>query len=108
MQLFQYVVIATAFLADDNNVLVCPCKLIAPFSFRNHFHLQEIVSDANTPPVGSGLRVGVVFLSRQSPGVVNVLWGVHERLKLIGGQCFGFYGTDGLLEGKYLKITDQV
>lgn len=77
-------------------------------TFRNHFHLQEIVSDRNTPPVGPGLRVGVVFLSRQSPGVVNVLWGVHERLKVAGGKCIGFYGTDGLMEGKHLEVNDQV
>lgn len=73
----------------------------------NQFNLQEVIQDRNTAPVHPGLRVAVVLLSRQSPGVTNVLWGVHERLKLVGGRCFGFYGSDGLLSGRYLEITDD-
>lgn len=54
----------------------------------------------------TGKRIGLQFLSRQSPGVMNVLWGVYERAKLSDGRVIGFFGDNGILEGKGLEITD--
>eukprot|EP00921_Rhytidocystis_pertsovi_P005208 GHVQ01009018.1.p1 GENE.GHVQ01009018.1~~GHVQ01009018.1.p1 ORF type:complete len:1639 (+),score=226.92 GHVQ01009018.1:122-5038(+) len=70
---------------------------------NNHFYLHEVVHDKYTPPINSGLRVGIVFLSRQSPGVSNVLWGLYERLELVSGTCVGFFGLDGLLKKKCIN-----
>jgi hypothetical protein len=75
---------------------------------RNQFYLQEVIEDSTTSPIACGLRVAVVFLSRQAPGVTNVLWGIHERLKLVKGRCFGFYSKDGLFTQRYIEITDKV
>lgn len=70
----------------------------------NQFHLHEVISDRNTPCVGPHLKVGVVFLSRQAPGVTNVLWGIMERLNIVQGHCIGFYGAEGLCTGRYIEI----
>jgi len=74
---------------------------------RHQFVIQEMRHDKYTPPISPGLRVGVVFMSRQAPGVANIMWGLCNRLDLVGGTCIGFYGLGGLLEGKYCEIGDD-
>ncbi|KAL8441082.1 hypothetical protein Emag_007470 [Eimeria magna] len=71
------------------------------------FYLHEVAHDKYTPPINFGLRVGFVLISRQSPGVMNVLWGLHERLKMVQGKCLAFFGLNGLIERKYIEITDE-
>lgn len=71
------------------------------------FYLHEVTHDKYTPPINFGLRVGFVLISRQSPGVMNVLWGLHERLKMVQGKCLAFFGLNGLIERKYIEITDE-
>ncbi|KAH0474251.1 MAG: uncharacterized protein KVP18_004812 [Porospora cf. gigantea A] len=72
----------------------------------NKFFAHE-VRDAMGGPTIRALTVGVIFLSRQSPGIMNVLWGLHERTKRFGGKTYGFYGMQGLLQGNYLHIIDD-
>ncbi|XP_073003347.1 pyrophosphate--fructose 6-phosphate 1-phosphotransferase subunit alpha-like [Typha latifolia] len=63
----------------------------------------QIIEDH--PPI----RVGVVFSGRQSPGGHNVLWGLHDALKIRNPDSIllGFVGgTEGLFAQKTLEITD--
>jgi len=69
---------------------------------RNSFATYEVQSSEKD---AKGARMGLLFLSRQSPGVMNVLWGMFDRCKQAGGQLFGFYGMDGLAEGRSLEIS---
>lgn len=79
-----------------------------PSECANHgFHLQEVVHDKYTPPVSPGLRIGVVSLSRQAPGIMNVLWGLHDRMSLVGGTVLGFFGIHGLLNQRYIEVTED-
>ncbi|OEH76488.1 putative phosphofructokinase [Cyclospora cayetanensis] len=71
------------------------------------FYLHEVAHDKYTPPISFGLRVGFVLISRQSPGVMNVLWGLHERLKMVQGKCLAFFGLNGLIERRYMEVTDE-
>ena len=71
------------------------------------FYLHEVAHDKYTPPINFGLRVGFVLISRQSPGVMNVLWGLYERLKMVQGKCLAFFGLNGLIERKYIEINDE-
>ncbi|CBZ51912.1 Phosphofructokinase, related [Neospora caninum Liverpool] len=71
------------------------------------FFLHDVSHDKYIPPIGFGLRVGLVFISRQSPGVANVLWGLHERLKLVQGKCIAFFGLNGLVDRKFIQIEDR-
>ncbi|VAI27991.1 unnamed protein product [Triticum turgidum subsp. durum] len=57
------------------------------------------------------IRVGVVFSGRQSPGGHNVVWGLHDALKVYNPQSilYGFIGgTEGLFANKTLEITNDV
>lgn len=72
------------------------------------FYLHEVENDKNAAPANFGLRVGFVLLSRQSPGVLNVLWGLHERLKMIKGKCLAFLGLRGLINKEFIEVTDQL
>lgn len=56
---------------------------------------------------GDGLRVGIAILSRQSPGMHNIIWGLHERLKLIGGKCIGLKGPLGLYNREHIEFQDD-
>lgn len=73
----------------------------------NDFQLQEVKSDL-TRVAPSFLKIGVFFASRQSPGMMNIVWGIHERLKASNGQCLGFKGAKGLLDGEAKLITDDM
>ncbi|CEL94756.1 unnamed protein product [Vitrella brassicaformis CCMP3155] len=76
-------------------------------SNRHQFYIQEMQHDKYTPPISPGLRIGVVFMSRQAPGVMNILWGIHERLRLVQGTCIGFYGLNGLLDCKFCELEED-
>eukprot|EP00371_Babesia_bovis_P001488 XP_001610135.1 6-phosphofructokinase [Babesia bovis T2Bo] len=79
---------------------------------RSHFSLHEVVGHysgdrTNLNKATQGLRVGVVLLSKQAPGVLNVIWGIHERMSIIGGSCVAFHGALGLIEGNYIELTSS-
>ncbi|XP_009777872.1 pyrophosphate--fructose 6-phosphate 1-phosphotransferase subunit alpha [Nicotiana sylvestris] len=57
------------------------------------------------------IRVGVLFCGRQSPGGHNVLWGLHDALKVHNpnNTLLGFLGgSEGLFAQKTLEITNDV
>uniref|UniRef100_A0A5B7B7M3 Pyrophosphate--fructose 6-phosphate 1-phosphotransferase subunit alpha n=1 Tax=Davidia involucrata TaxID=16924 RepID=A0A5B7B7M3_DAVIN len=57
------------------------------------------------------IRVGVVFCGRQSPGGHNVVWGLHNALKIHNPNSvlLGFLGgSEGLFAQKTLEITDDI
>ncbi|KAG4908814.1 hypothetical protein JHK84_054723 [Glycine max] len=59
------------------------------------------------PPI----RVGIVFCGRQSPGGHNVIWGIHNALKIHNPNSvlLGFLGgSEGLFAQKTLEITDDI
>uniref|UniRef100_A0A6V7QWF8 Pyrophosphate--fructose 6-phosphate 1-phosphotransferase subunit alpha n=1 Tax=Ananas comosus var. bracteatus TaxID=296719 RepID=A0A6V7QWF8_ANACO len=69
------------------------------------------VPDAQIITEHPPIRVGVVFCGRQSPGGHNVIWGLHDALKLHNpnSTLLGFLGgTEGLFAQKTLEITDAV
>lgn len=81
-----------------------------PYMTRKvHFNLYEVVGDYShsgmRDPVRSmPLKVGVVVLSKQAPGVLNVIWGLHERLSIYGSKCFAFNGGKGLVDCDYIEL----
>ncbi|KAF5767081.1 putative diphosphate--fructose-6-phosphate 1-phosphotransferase [Helianthus annuus] len=68
-------------------------------------HGAQIISDL------PAMRVGVVFCGRQSPGGHNVVWGLHEALKIHNPKSIllGFLGgSEGLFAQRTLEITDNI
>ncbi|CRG96703.1 6-phosphofructokinase, putative [Plasmodium gallinaceum] len=76
-------------------------------SYENKFQIQEIFHDKYATPISFEIKIGIVFLSRQAPGAMNVLCGLYRRLKLLKGVCIAFYGLYGLLNNKYVIIDDD-
>ncbi|CAA9987425.1 6-phosphofructokinase, putative [Plasmodium knowlesi strain H] len=76
-------------------------------SYENKFQIQEIFHDKYATPISFEIKIGIVFLSRQAPGAMNVLCGLYQRLKLLKGVCIAFYGLYGLLNNKYIIIDDD-
>ncbi|CAN4095509.1 unnamed protein product [Withania somnifera] len=69
------------------------------------------VADAQIITDHPAKRVGVVFCGRQSPGGHNVIWGIHDALKVHNpsSTLLGFLGgSEGLFAQKTLEITDDV
>ncbi|XP_038702625.1 pyrophosphate--fructose 6-phosphate 1-phosphotransferase subunit alpha [Tripterygium wilfordii] len=69
------------------------------------------VPDAQIITDHPALRVGIVFCGRQSPGGHNVIWGLHDALKVHNpnSTLLGFLGgSEGLFAQKTLEITDDV
>lgn len=69
------------------------------------------VPDAHIITEHPTIRVGVVFSGRQSPGGHNVIWGLHNALKIHNPHnvLLGFLGgTEGLFAQKTLEITDDI
>ncbi|KAL7127927.1 hypothetical protein ABFS83_14G282600 [Erythranthe nasuta] len=69
------------------------------------------IPDAQIITEHAAVRVGVVFCGRQSPGGHNVIWGLHEALKVHNPKSvlLGFLGgSDGLFAQKTLEVTDEV
>ncbi|KAI7743760.1 hypothetical protein M8C21_004212 [Ambrosia artemisiifolia] len=57
------------------------------------------------------MRVGLVFCGRQSPGGHNVVWRLHEALKIHNHKStlLGFLGgSEGLFAQRTLEITDSI
>ncbi|MFS8006146.1 putative diphosphate--fructose-6-phosphate 1-phosphotransferase [Helianthus anomalus] len=68
-------------------------------------HGAQVISDL------PAMRVGVVFCGRQSPGGHNVVWGLHEALKIHNPKSIllGFLGgSEGLFAQRTLEITDNI
>ncbi|KAG6774871.1 hypothetical protein POTOM_022249 [Populus tomentosa] len=69
------------------------------------------VSDAQIITDHPAFRVGIVFCGRQSPGGHNVIWGLHNALKIHNpnSTLLGFLGgSEGLFAQKTLEITDDI
>ncbi|CAK7345956.1 unnamed protein product [Dovyalis caffra] len=69
------------------------------------------VPDAHIITDHPAVRVGIVFCGRQSPGGHNVIWGLHNALKIHNPKntLFGFLGgSEGLFAQKTLEITDDI
>ncbi|GAA0171203.1 hypothetical protein Leryth_000287 [Lithospermum erythrorhizon] len=69
------------------------------------------VPDAQIITEHPAIRVGVVFCGRQSPGGHNVIWGLHDALKVHNknSALLGFLGgSEGLFARKTLEITNDV
>ncbi|KAF5179996.1 Pyrophosphate--fructose 6-phosphate 1-phosphotransferase subunit alpha [Thalictrum thalictroides] len=69
------------------------------------------IPDAQIINEHPAIRVGAVFCGRQSPGGHNVVWGIHNALKLHNPKSvlLGFLGgSEGLFAQKTLEITDDV
>ncbi|CAK9178271.1 unnamed protein product [Ilex paraguariensis] len=69
------------------------------------------VPDAQIITDHPAIRVGVVFCGRQSPGGHNVIWGLHNALKIHNpnSSLLGFLGgSEGLFAQKTLEITDDI
>ncbi|GMP44361.1 hypothetical protein CsSME_00013319 [Camellia sinensis var. sinensis] len=69
------------------------------------------VPDAQIITDHPAIRVGVVFCGRQSPGGHNVIWGLHNALKIHNrnSTLLGFLGgSEGLFAQKTLEITDDI
>ncbi|CAN4105131.1 unnamed protein product [Withania somnifera] len=69
------------------------------------------VADAQIITEHPTKRVGVVFCGRQSPGGHNVIWGIHDALKVHNpnSTLLGFLGgSEGLFAQKTLEITNDV
>ncbi|GAB2224494.1 hypothetical protein Droror1_Dr00005255 [Drosera rotundifolia] len=69
------------------------------------------VPDAQIISEHPAIRVGIVFSGRQSPGGHNVIWGIHNALKIHNPKnvLLGFVGgTDGLFAQKTLEVTDDI
>ncbi|PIA56961.1 hypothetical protein AQUCO_00700964v1 [Aquilegia coerulea] len=69
------------------------------------------IPDAQVINEHPAVRVGAVFCGRQSPGGHNVVWGIHNALKLHNSNnvLLGFLGgSEGLFAQKTLEITDDV
>ncbi|XP_038717037.1 pyrophosphate--fructose 6-phosphate 1-phosphotransferase subunit alpha [Tripterygium wilfordii] len=69
------------------------------------------VPDAHIIADHPAIRVGIVFCGRQSPGGHNVIWGLHDALKIHNpnSTLLGFLGgSEGLFVQKTLEITDDV
>ncbi|KAK1314754.1 Pyrophosphate--fructose 6-phosphate 1-phosphotransferase subunit alpha [Acorus calamus] len=72
---------------------------------------KVVVPDAQIITELPAIRVGLVFCGRQSPGGHNVVWGLHDALKMhnTSSVLLGFIGgTEGLFAQKTLEITDEV
>ncbi|KAJ0257497.1 Pyrophosphate--fructose 6-phosphate 1-phosphotransferase subunit alpha 2 [Hirschfeldia incana] len=97
--------------ASDSHIIAraFPHTLGQPLA---HF-LREAakVSDAHIITQLPSIRVGIVFCGRQAPGGHNVIWGLHEALKVHNAQStlLGFLGgSEGLFAQKTLEITDDI
>ncbi|XP_071732128.1 pyrophosphate--fructose 6-phosphate 1-phosphotransferase subunit alpha-like [Rutidosis leptorrhynchoides] len=77
-----------------------------------HF-FRETSKTANAQTISEhpAVRVGLVFCGRQSPGGHNIVWGLHEALKIHNPKStlLGFLGgSEGLFAQKTLEITDDI
>ncbi|CAL0301450.1 unnamed protein product [Lupinus luteus] len=82
---------------------------------RVEFSDATTVADPSDAPAvnveHSALRVGVVFSGRQSPRGHNVIWGLHNALKIHSPHSvsLGFLGgSEGLFAQKTLEMTDEI
>ena len=54
------------------------------------------------------VNIGVVLSGGQAPGGHNVIAGIYDFCKKVGGNMYGFrYGPRGVFTGKYVKIDDK-
>lgn len=70
--------------------------------------LLKITPEGSSQKVTRGVRVGVVFCGRQSPGAQDIIAGLLDSLPE-GSSLFGFVGgTEGLLSNNNILIDAEV
>ncbi len=91
-------------------------------SVANQEEIQELFPNVFSKPIakfdtiGSDLstevkNVGVILSGGQAPGGHNVIAGLYDALKTANkeNKLFGFLGgPSGIVDGKYLEITDEI
>nr|XP_027205426.1 uncharacterized protein LOC113799034 [Dermatophagoides pteronyssinus] len=96
------------------------CRMMHMLDMANCTRVPQIIRqlvDLNGPIMKSSadstvrappLNVGIAILSRQAPGMHNVIWGIFERVTEKGGKVFGFKcGTQGIVTKNYTILTAQ-
>ncbi len=80
--------------------------------FPNTYGLPKVSFEkGGNEKVGSKLNVGVILSGGQAPGGHNVICGLYDALKKANkeSQLYGFIGgPSGILEDKYLIMTDEL
>lgn len=80
--------------------------------FPDFFGLPEVSFVKKENINASALRkVGVLLSGGQAPGGHNVIAGLFDALKKANpeSKLYGFYnGTNGVLEGRYKELTDEI
>ncbi len=80
--------------------------------FPNTYGLPKVSFEkGHNDNVGTKLNVGVILSGGQAPGGHNVICGLYDALKKANkeSQLYGFMGgPSGILEDKYLVMTDEL
>ena len=76
--------------------------------FPNTYGLPRVEYEPCENKVWRPVNIGVVLSGGQAPGGHNVIAGIFDFVKKVGGNMYGFrYGPRGVFTGKYVKIDDQ-
>lgn len=79
--------------------------------FKNTYGKPEaLVKQGSNPDVAKKIKVGVILSGGQAPGGHNVIAGLYDGIKKANkdSSLFGFLGgPSGLIESKYVEITDK-
>ena len=76
--------------------------------FPHTYGLPRVEYEPCENKVWRPLNIGVVLSGGQAPGGHNVIAGIYDFVKKVGGNMYGFrYGPRGVFTGKYVKITDK-
>lgn len=72
------------------------------------YGLPRVEYEECTGKVWRPMNIGVVLSGGQAPGGHNVIAGIYDFTKKVGGNMYGFrYGPRGVFTGKYVKIDDK-
>ncbi|NIZ18625.1 diphosphate--fructose-6-phosphate 1-phosphotransferase [Entomospira culicis] len=110
----------SALMQDVKNVVAVKGSATESFADQQaikqlfpHTYGQPIVSfeSGASSATFNPIKVGVILSGGQAPGGHNVIAGLYDGLKKANpqSQLFGFLGgPSGLLEAKYLEVTDSL
>ena len=79
--------------------------------FPDTYGLPAVNFTAGKPFACKALKVAVILSGGQAPGGHNVIAGLYDGLKALNpdSQLFGFLGgPSGLIDNKYIMITDEL
>lgn len=66
----------------------------------------ELGDKSQILPKYKNMKIGIFFNGRQAPGQSNIIEGLLKFVEGNEGELYGFIdGINGVLEGKYIKIT---